>query len=67
MRKALLIVWIFVLIHIILVNQLLAAKVAAAPSAYSIDRVLDMRGCVQEKKPNLALWVCDCPRTFVWI
>jgi hypothetical protein len=57
MRKALLIVWIFVLIHIILVNQLLAAKVAAAPSAYSINRVLDMRGCVQEKKPNLALWV----------
>ena len=54
MRKALLIVWISVLIHIILVNQLLAAKVAAAPSAYSINRVLDMRGCVQEKKPNPA-------------
>jgi hypothetical protein len=52
MRKALLIVWISVLIHIILVNQLLAAKVAAAPTAYSIDRVLAMRGCVQNKKPK---------------
>jgi len=50
MRKTLLIVWISVLIHFTSANQLLAEKATVISSQYSIDRVLDMRGCVQEKK-----------------
>lgn len=52
MRKALLFVWISVLIHFASANQLLAEKATAISSQYSIDRVLAMRGCVQNKKPK---------------
>jgi hypothetical protein len=52
MRKTLLIVWISVLIHFTSANQLLADKANVISSQYSIDRVLDMRGCVQKKKPK---------------
>lgn len=52
MRKTLLIVWISVLIHFTSANQLLGEKATVISSQYSIDRVLDMRGCVQKKKPK---------------